>query len=419
MTVATAAKFNAYDEALPKVPFAEARPRVAGQASGVIDLAIYENLADIEAEWRAFERYADCTAFQTFDWLSTWQTHIGALDGVTPAVVVGRRGDGAIAVILPLAVQQAGGARALSWLGSDLNDCNAPLFASDFAAHLDAMAFAELWQRIIQLLSDNARLRFDFVSLEKMPSLIGGYANPMLALGVTLHPSGYYVTQLSGGWEAYYTAKRSSATRRRDRTKRKKLGEFGEVRMVHPQGPNDILATLDTLMAQKSRSFARMGVANLFARPGHAEFYRALAAGPNSNDFVHVSRLDCGEQVAAANLGLAFRGVYYHLLASHTDSELSRFGPGAAHLNELLAHAIDRGCKAFDFTIGDEPYKLDWCDTGDKLYDHLAAANARGTLAVTLMSIKQRLKRGIKQTPALWKAYTKVRALAGAIRRRS
>ena len=31
--------------------------------------------------------------------------------------------------------------------------------------------------------------------------------------------------------------------------------------------------------------------------------------------------------------------------------------------------AIDRGFRVFDFTIGDERYKRDWCDTEIKLYD--------------------------------------------------
>ena len=44
---------------------------------------------------------------------------------------------------------------------------------------------------------------------------------------------------------------------------------------------------------------------------------------------------------AAVNLGLTWRGCYYHLLASYDDGELSRFGPGAAHLHELLHQAID------------------------------------------------------------------------------
>ena len=37
-----------------------------------IELSLHDDLGSIEADWRAFEEHADCTAFQTFDWLSTW-----------------------------------------------------------------------------------------------------------------------------------------------------------------------------------------------------------------------------------------------------------------------------------------------------------------------------------------------------------
>ena len=64
--------------------------------------------------------------------------------------------------------------------------------------------------------------------------------------------------------------------------------------MVNPAGDAEIRGTLDMLMAQKARSFARMGVANLFARPGYAEFYRATRRRSGERHLVHVSRLDVG-----------------------------------------------------------------------------------------------------------------------------
>jgi CelD/BcsL family acetyltransferase involved in cellulose biosynthesis len=161
-----------------------------------------------------------------------------------------------------------------------------------------------------------------------------------------------------------------------------------------------------------------MGVGNLFAKPGHAEFYRALASEPATRYLVHVSRLDVGAAAAAVNLGLIYRGCYYHLLASFDDGELARFGPGAAHLHELLHYAIDRGLHIFDFTIGDERYKRDWCDTELKLYDHTAAATWLGVLVAMPMRAAQRLKRWIKQTPALWNAFSAGRALVGSLTRR-
>ena len=108
----------------------------------------------------------------------------------------------------------------------------------------------------------------------------------------------------------------------------------------------------------------------------------AIATDPRLRGLTHMSRLDVGATAAAANLGLRFRDCYYLILSSYHDGEFSRFGPGRAHLHELLRHAIEHGFRSFDFTIGDEPYKRDWCDTELRLYDYLAAVTLRGRLVV-------------------------------------
>ena len=129
---------------------------------------------------------------------------------------------------------------------------------------------------------------------------------------------------------------------------------------------------------------------------------------------MHISRLDVGAIPAAVNLGLTYRGCYYHLLASYDDGDVSRFGPGAAHLHDLMHQAIDRGFGVFDFTIGDERYKRDWCDTELTLYDYIAAATWRGALIATPLLAAKRVKRWIKQTPAVWNAFSAVRAFIGS-----
>jgi CelD/BcsL family acetyltransferase involved in cellulose biosynthesis len=399
-----------------RLPVVDNAPALAPAAlPGDIQLAVYDDMAAVEADWRAFEQHADGTVFQSFDWLSTWQRHIGAVSGITPAIVVGRDASGDIQFILPLATRAVGFARELTWLGSDLCDYNEPLLAAGFSERTNRTQFLALWQRVTQCLQGNPRHRFDYINLVKMPEKVGEQPNPMLHLGVAMNANGAYLTHLSGDWDAFYTAKRSSTTRRRDRTKRKRLGEFGEVCFANADTEAEILTALDTLMAQKSRLFAHMGVVNLFAKPGHAAFYRAMAAGPATRHLVHMSTLNVGATAAAVNLGLTYRGCYYHLLASYDDGDVSRFGPGAAHLHDLLHLAIDRGFKIFDFTIGDERYKRDWYDTELKLYDNISAVTWRGALMAGLMLAAQRLKRSIKQAPVLWNAYSKSRALLGAL----
>ena len=393
------------------------RPAAVAEQRAAITLSVHGDLAAIEHDWRKLEETADCTPFQTFGWHSAWQRHIGQLAGVRPAIVIGRRGND-ILFLIPLAVEPRAIARRLTFLGQALCDYNAPLLAPEFSRLIGTEGFAAIWSNIRALLQATPGLRHDTISLAKMPERVGAQANPMLALDVQLHPSGAYEAALGPDWEQFYAAKRSSSTRRRDRTKLKRLGELGEVRFVNPETTDEIARTLDMLVHQKAKAFGRMGVANMFALPGYAAFFHAVATTPETRGLVHLSRLDTGSTWAAINLGLTFRDCYYHVLASYDDGETSRFGPGAAHLRELIKRAIERGLKRFDFTIGDEPYKRDWCETEQKLYDHSSAATLRGLPGTALAHAWRSTKRLIKQTAPLWNVAVRVRTAIASMRKR-
>ena len=400
----------------PDVEASTTPDRLHGSAAVKADvhLSIHGDLAEIESDWRAFERHADCTVFQTYGWMSAWQRNVGVRKGTTPIVVLGRDAGGELLFIVPLAIEARSFVRRLTWLATDLCDYNAPLLAPDFSRRINPACFLELWCELVERLQSHPAYRYDLIRFEKMPEKVGGQANPMLGFPVTLNPSNAYQTQLGGDWETFYAAKRSSATRRRDRTKRKKLAEFGEVKFVNPASAEDVAASFEVLMQQKTLQFARMGVPNIFARLGYPEFYREVAA--TTQGLVHISRVDVGVMPAAVNYGLTFRGCYYHVLASYTDHEMSKYGPGAAHLHDLMSYAIKQGCQMFDFTIGDERYKRDWCDGELKLYDHIALATARGAVAAGPLLVAGAVKRWIKQTPVIWNAVTKMRAWRGSLR---
>ena len=378
-----------------------------------ITLSVHDNLDAVETDWRRFEATADGTVFQTFDWLSAWQQTIGSRHGVRPVIVVGKGPGGDILFLLPLAIEKQGPMRTLTFLGSDLCDYNGPLLAPGFASRIDG--FAAIWSEIGRLLRSDKRYRHNAIVLTKMPDHVGEQLNPLLSLATTLHSSGAYLTVLGEEWDKFYAAKRSSSWRKRDRWKRKRLGDHGAVALDIAGDESKAAATLQTLFEQKSRAFARMGVPNFFARPGHTAFFLDLAARPTLRDKLHVSALTVAGKPVAANFGLMRSGRFYHILVSYDDGELSRFGPGAVHLQEIMRDAAGRGCGLFDFTVGDEAYKREWSDTTLALYDHRMAVTPLG-LAIVLPAVAAaRVKRLIKQTPFLWRAAVRARALIGAL----
>jgi len=80
-----------------------------------------------------------------------------------------------------------------------------------------------------------------------------------------------------------------------------------------------------------------------------------------------------------------------------------------------MKRAADTGHTEFDFTVGDEGYKADWCEIETLLFDFVEAASVRGLLIRLPKVTFRKVKRFIKQTPVLWQAFTRLRAAAGTL----
>jgi CelD/BcsL family acetyltransferase involved in cellulose biosynthesis len=173
-----------------------------------LGVVIHDNLEAAEGEWRRFEANADCTAFQSFDWLATWHRHIGRRDGVKPVIVVGSYANGETAFILPLAIAPKLASKQLCWFGQEQCDYNGPLLARDFSQRVSSERFLAAWCALRQHMQRDPRLRHDWIGLEKMPQMVGGQANPFMSLDVTANASGAHLTQLGDNWEKFYFAKR-------------------------------------------------------------------------------------------------------------------------------------------------------------------------------------------------------------------
>ena len=378
-------------------------------AAPEVRLSVHQEFEPLKAVWQELEQLGDCTPFQTYVWLTAWQRHIGTRQGVRPAIVVGWDTSGNALFILPLAIRIGFFCNRLSWLGGDLCDYQAPLLSKKFPAQVGSDRFAALWTRIRGLLPAH-----HIVSLERMPEQVGAQPNPFMALdGVRPHACFAHKTILKSDWESYYGEKRSSAGRKRDKQKRRKTEELGAVTLVTPDTAEARLQALDVLMAQKSVAFARMGVANLFDKAGYRDFYRDLAASTEAADMIHVCYLDVGGKVAAANWGVSFAGRYSYVLASYDETaETAKYGPGVIQLMELMAHATATGHDEFDFTIGDEAYKEQWCEVEVRLHDHREPSSLLGWVGLGPEIAYAAVKRFIKQSPLLWPRFIRMRAMA-------
>lgn len=382
-----------------------------------IQLELFDDLSDVEPVWRAFERGADFTVFQRFDWLSEWHVHVGRHRQCKPVIVAARDEHGKLLILFPLAIERERMLRRLTWLGSDLCDYNAPLLAANFNRVVPPERFRHLWRQIVDAVRAMPRHRFDMVDMDKMPEFVGAQPNPMFSLPVLPRTYSAHAALLGDNWENFCNAKTSGQTRKRDRRRLRRLTEAGEVCFVHARERDEITSTMDVLISQKRNYFARKGVEDLFARAGYGAFFHAVALNPNLRDVVHVSRVDVSAAPVASGLGLMHKDCYHLVMSSYQDGDVARFGPGRVHLMELFRHAIDRRAGKFDFTIGDEPYKREWCDIELKLVGYLEATTPMGGLIVAARAAIHRGDLFIREKPTLRRPLSKVRLAALALRR--
>ena len=81
-----------------------------------------------------------------------------------------------------------------------------------------------------------------------------------------------------------------------------------------------------------------------------------------------------------------------------------------------MAHATATGHGEFDFTIGDEAYKEQWCEVEVPLHDHMEPNSLIGWIGLGPEIAYFQVKRFIKQSPVLWRWFTRLRAAAGSLR---
>lgn len=372
------------------------------------DLAIATGLAGLESEWRALEASAAGHVFQTYDFLAAWFAHVGAAQGVAPRIVVGRCRRGTTLFLLPFAVRRWLGRAMVEWAGGDQADYQGGLFAPSYLAALGAGAGRgrSLVDRVVELLKGEA----DILHFRRQPALIGGLPNPFAAFRPIPHAVRSHHTRLGADWDAYYHAKRNSASRRADRAKLHRLAAAGEVRFFDATTPAEARRVMDALFRQKAGAFSSLGIPNFLACPGVEEFCRSVAENPWPKGPSHLAAVEVGGEIVAANWGLVSADRYYYVLHSYERGPASRDSPGRQLMYYLMRWSIDRGIGLFDFTIGDEDFKSQWCEETADLFDSVVALGPRGLDLALLLRAAKAGKRRIKADP-------RARALFEALRR--
>ena len=80
-------------------------------------------------------------------------------------------------------------------------------------------------------------------------------------------------------------------------------------------------------------------------------------------------------------------------MPAHEGNEWNKYSPGRILLLKLIQWSIENGLKYFDFTIGNESYKKDWCDNQLELYKVIKPITLKGLAFINAQSIKGKINK--------------------------
>lgn len=374
----------------------------------VAGITLYESFEAAEPVWRAFEARATGTAFQSFDWLSAWYTHVGKALGIEPAIaVVARQGEPVL--LAPLGIERRSGLRVLVWLGGKLADYKAPLLATDYAAHMDGEAFQCLWRRLRRALP-----RHDLVMLKSQPVTLGApsapVANPFASLPGAPAPDAAYLFDLPPDFETFSQRYRAE-TRRIDRAKLRKLEAKGEVTFRHAETPDEMISMVEGILARKAEQLAAQGITSIFDDPDYLAAWHDLAALPADRRLLDVAELRLDGAFLSGSISHVRHGHSTLMVHTYDATKFPRLSPGRLHLLKHLQSSMERGITVYDLSVGHAPYKESFCDVPMEMRHSIMGASLYGYPVALVLRAALSAKRHIKANPRLMALLRKLRSL--------
>lgn len=357
-------------------------------------IKVFTNFEEVKEIWLNFEKQACLYAFQTYEWLSHWYEIIGSQKDLSPYIVVVYNSNAMdeIILLLPLCIQKDGFIKKLVWLGGDITDYHGPLINKNFYSK-DNIDIIKLMNRIQKLLP-----KVDIMVLDRQPERIENIINPFVNKKCFHYHTDAYALVPEKNWEYHYNNNVKKKIRKDTERQIRRLSENGKLEFVIAEN-NEIIAEItDIMIQQKIERYRITKVPNLFQSEYYSRFYHSMAQSYKSRldpqDFqIHVSALKYNQSYITTHWGIFFRHRFYYLMPSFQMGEISKYSPGRILLIKLLELCFNNKIKTFDFTVGGEQYKQNWCNVELQLFDYYRIYNLKGFVLFHCYKLKKIIKK--------------------------
>ena len=367
-------------------------------ARGMIQPALLTGRAALELV-RQVSRNGIAGSCQQADWLDAWH---GAHS--TEPAVAGLLRHGEPLFALPLEVVRAKGMPVARYPGGRHANANFPVVART-AGTIPSLEFKAMLRMAGRQLGVHALL------LERQLRELGGIANPLLSLPHGDSPNIALALSLEGGFEQVLSRHNGKRRKKKFRNQQRRLEPQGGYVTVRAETAADVDAMLGAFFAMKVDRFAQAGIEDVFAAQEVKLFFaRLFVASLEAGDGrFELNAIRVGE-VFAAVTGSSVLDERMTVEFGAIDSAFDFASPGDLLFYLSIEDACARGLRHFDFGVGDEIYKRNWCEIETAHFDNAIALSPLGSALAMAFHARARAVRFVKGNPRLWALVKAVRA---------
>ncbi|WP_298366954.1 GNAT family N-acetyltransferase [uncultured Bradyrhizobium sp.] len=354
------------------------------------DVCIDDAFDFLSEEYATLFEGSDATAFQHPLWLDTLYRKLAPAAAAKPLVVVVRhRTNSALAAVLPLLRVRRGPMRTVEFADLRVSDYLSPVCTAEtFADLLQDRQACEKLRKLVR--------PFDLLRIPKLLDAKMPIENLLGAPHRSLMDTNAYATVLVAPFEQWQINALGKSYQKELAKKWRQIHKKGTLTFSCCNDGASIGEAMDVMRKFRGPRFQAHGDGDLLQRPEYFDFYSSVALrGMGCFTRLYAMKMD-GEVIATA-LGLAHRGSLLVVMTAFDIEGYKSQSIGALTFESVAKDCIARGDRVLDFTIGDEPYKMQFGGQPTPMSGVTQAGSAAGSLALFALKqapwIKQAAKR--------------------------
>jgi len=287
----------------------------------------------------------------------------------------------------------------LTWIGGKISDYNGITIEKEYCAGNSGIDFNQILQMIYEA---NPGIHAAILIRNPAESQSISMHNDANAWTSATEYSAHALT-LRKDWKELFNSIRSSKSRQRLRSKSRMLRKEGGITFRRIRGAVNCRKTATQILEWKNNQLSKAGCPSPFGTSTQPTSLRLTIdnAVSNEDEPLHVFGLFVSGRLVAGMLAFISNDTFYYYVSSYSENVGKNTSVGTILLIKTIELASRCGLVRYDFLIGDEPYKLDWCDTQISLVHHTKAFDYWGSGICVMFQLSLAVKKTMLRYPKI------------------